>query len=71
MSHEYENVRRIVTGPDADEYAGASFVPVCVKCGRFVKADAVLYFQHDTLASGSNATCSKCGRTEMLFEGFI
>lgn len=67
----YENVRRVVIGEDGGEFAGATFVPVCSKCFRFVKPDPTIRFQHETLAPGPNATCKKCGRTEMLFEGFI
>lgn len=63
--HEYESVRRVCY----DE--GAVFVPVCKLCGRFVKADAVVFISGSGLRSGPNATCKKCGRTEMLFEGFI
>jgi len=33
----YENTRRI------QYQGGATFVTVCVGCGRFVKADAVVY----------------------------
>ena len=67
--HEYEGVRRVVYG--WGEYEGATFVPVCSKCGRFVKADAKMHFQMGTIAPGPNATCKSCGRTEMLFEGFV
>lgn len=67
--YAYENTRRIRYG-DAD-YGYATFVPVCIKCGRFVKADKTMRFRDDTIADGPNATCSKCGRTEMLFEGFL
>jgi hypothetical protein len=61
--YDYENTRRVV-------YAGgATFVPVCERCHRFVKADPmVLVCEESTLA---NATCSKCGRTRMVFEGFL
>lgn len=69
MEGEYENVRRLVYGED--EYEGATFVPVCVKCGRFVKADKMVSFQKGTVADRLNATCRKCGRTRMLFEGFV
>ena len=63
--HEYENVRRLVYGEDA------VFVPVCETCGRFVKADeTVLIGEESGLHPGPNATCKKCGRTRMLFEGF-
>ena len=71
MSGEYEHVRRIVYGEPDSEYAGATFVPVCSVCNRFVKPDATIRFCNDTIALGPNATCSRCGRTEMLFEGFI
>ena len=67
----YEGVRRIVYGGEDSKYAGATFVPVCVSCGRFIKADDSVRFQGDTIAEGPNATCSRCGRVEMLFEGFI
>ena len=69
MTGEYEGVRRLVYGEG--EYEGATFVPVCKKCGRFVKADATMGFRNQTVALGPNATCSRCGRTEMIFEGFI
>ena len=69
MSHEYESVRRVVYGED--EYAGATFVPVCSLCHQFVRPDATIRFRNHTIAKEPNATCSRCGRTEMLFEGFI
>ena len=70
-SSDYERVRRMVYGAKGDYYEGATFVPVCIYCGRFVKADTNMTFRNDTIAEGPNATCAKCGRTEMLFEGFI
>jgi len=66
VSHEYENIRRVVYGEDR-----ATFVPVCEKCFRFVKADKKITLQGDNGPVGPTATCSKCGRTEMIFEGFI
>lgn len=64
--HEYEGMRRVVYGE------GATFVPVCVKCNRFVKADETIQVSASTgLRKQPNAMCSKCGRTEMVFEGFI
>ena len=62
---EYENARRI-------EYeGGAVFVPVCEKCGRFVKADKSIFTNESTgLADKPNATCKKHGRVQMIFEGF-
>jgi hypothetical protein len=64
--HEYENVRRLVYGD------GAHFVPVCENCYRFVKADETVGFTHlgERVADEPNATCFKCGRVKMLFEGF-
>ena len=68
----YEDFRRVVYGD------GATFVPVCAGifdqsegCGRFVKADETVRVSDAGLAPSPNATCKKCGRVEMLFEGFI
>ena len=66
--NEYEGVRRICYG----EHAAAQFVPVCLKCGRFVRADKVMRFGGPHWQPiEPNATCSRCGRTAMLWEGFI
>lgn len=66
---EYVNVRRIIY---SDDYAGdATFVPICVKCHRFVKADDTVKVGDAGLSEQPNATCSKCGRTWMHFEGFM
>ena len=63
----YEGVRRVCYGDD-----GATFVPVCVKCGRFVKADKTMVFQGPNRQPVEpNATCSRCGRTAMLWEGYM
>ena len=63
---EYKNTRRVTYNN------GAIFVPVCIKCGRYVKADdTIRYSEGRGLANEPNATCSKCGRTNMLFEGFM
>lgn len=63
--HEYENTKRI-------QYEnGAVFVPKCVKCGRFVKPDETVYSNDSGLRKAPNATCKKCGRIEMIFEGFM
>ncbi len=66
----YENMRRI--GYDAGDGIGcATFVPVCEKCGRFIKADkTVMVNEINGLSNDFNATCKKCGRTHMIFEGF-
>lgn len=64
--YEYVNTRRVVYGE------GATFIPVCEKCGRYVKAPAtVLISEGNGLKDVPNAECSKCGPTKMIFEGFI
>mgnify|MGYP001604301832 FL=1 len=44
--------------------------PVCVKCRRFVKADETVWFDSRDQPKTPNATCKKCGRTEMVWEGY-
>ena len=61
----YEDVRRLMYGE------GATFVPVCAGCGRFVTADRTVRLSDAGLMPGPNATCKKCGRVEMVFEGFL
>jgi len=71
MDYSYEGARRISYGATEDSY-GAVFIPVCEKCGRFVKADAEIKVnESEGLADEPNATCKKCGRVKMLFEGFL
>jgi hypothetical protein len=62
-----------ISYPDPDGYFGeAIFLPVCETCGRFVKADdSISLSEGEGLSKEPNATCSKCGRTHMLFEGFL
>ena len=52
---------------------GAQFLRVCPKCGRFVKADKSITFNLRTEQplKEPNATCKKCGRVEMPFEGWF
>jgi len=51
---------------------GATFIRVCNKCGRFVKADRTIKVNESVgLSKDANADCTKCGRTHMLFQGFI
>ncbi len=66
MSCEFENTRRI-------QYeSGAVFIPVCEKCLRFVKSDKTIKVNDECgLHPGPNCDCSKCGRSRMIFEGFI
>lgn len=73
----YENMQRLVCDAPDTEADRAVFIPVCGACGRFVKADAQIRF---TVTPGDwvstiepvkpNATCKKCGRVAMIFEGF-
>jgi len=66
MPFEYEKIRRVVYGD------GATFVPACPRCGRFVKADEEIKINGiGEYVAGDNATCKKCGRIEMPFEGFV
>lgn len=67
---QYEKLRRVVYGSRDGYYGGATFVPVCEKCGRFVKADKQKRFRADTIVEEPDATCTKCGRVQMPFEGF-
>ena len=62
---DYPNLRRV------GYESGATFIPVCMTCHRFVKPDDVVMTGDGGLMPGPNATCSSCGRTEMHFEGFL
>lgn len=50
---------------------GATFVRRCEKCKRFVKPDDAIWINEYGLKDEPNATCKKCGRTKMIFLGFI
>jgi len=64
--YEYEGLQRKVYGD------GLTFIPVCGRCGRFVRADPdVTIDGFGDLVKQPNATCSRCGRVEMLFEGWV
>jgi hypothetical protein len=69
MSHEYESLPRRVYGD------GATFVPVCPTCGRFVKPDAAISLNGlGEVIDEPNATCAGpagCGRVAMPFEGWF
>jgi len=65
VCYAYENTRRVMY------LGGATFVPVCRKCGRYVKPDDTIQYNDYGVRNQPNATCSKCGRTKMLFEGFV
>lgn len=62
---DYEKARRIT-------YGDGQFIPVCPTCGRYVKADETMKCNFDgELKLEPNATCSKCGRVLMPFEGYL
>ena len=74
FENAYENTRRLCFGED-----GYTFVPVCRSCGRYVKADPTITTR---IVPGTeehwcpamepmepNATCARCGRTAMVWEG--
>lgn len=71
MEGEYPETRRVAYGNDDKEYGTALFVPVCEKCGRYVRADKSIKLKNGHLLDAPNATCSNCGRTGMPFEGFL
>lgn len=63
---DYEGSPRMVYGE------GMVFVRVCRTCGRFVKPDTCVYENGlGELRPEQNATCAKCGRTHMIFEGRV
>ena len=69
---DYPEIRRISYPDPEDSIGTAVFVPVCEKCGRFVKAHiTILVSEHSGLEDEPNADCSRCGPTKMLFEGFF
>ena len=61
----YENTRRVIYG------SGATFIPVCTKCHRYVKHDQQILIGDGGISDEPNATCSNCGRAHMHFEGFV
>ncbi len=67
---QYEGARRI--SYDCGDEGMAVFIPVCMTCHCFVKADAMIRVNDwEGLSGEPNATCKRCGRTHMHFEGFF
>ena len=65
FDHQYVNMNRL-------NYDGAQFIPVCDTCKRFVKRDeSVKVNGLGELSPEPNCTCSKCGRSHMIFEGWF
>jgi len=55
-------------------YCGLTFIRVCPKCGKFVKADEKIMVNENLSAdkhNALNATCKKCGRVRMPCEGWV
>ncbi len=67
--YEYEDLNRLAY--DCGENGHAIYLPVCPTCRRFVKADDSISTNDEGIVSKTNATCSKCGRVDMPFEGFF
>lgn len=65
--NNWEGIRRVSYGVGDDEIY---FVPVCEKCGRFVKARATVRRDQDGPTLGPTADCKKCGPTTMPFDGY-
>ncbi len=62
--------RQITYGAPDLEFGGATFVPVCEKCGRYVKADKEIAFDWQGQPKSPNASCTRCGPTAMLWQGY-
>ena len=66
--YEYPNTLRRVY-PLGDGQGDAYFLPVCTKCGRYVKMDnSILWNEFKGFADQPNATCKKCGRVKIECE---
>jgi len=64
--NEFINEKRIVYGD------GAIFIARCAKCNRFVKIPKSMKFNgFGEYIQEDNVDCKKCGRTHLIFEGFI
>ncbi|MBA7658594.1 hypothetical protein ES703_66553 [subsurface metagenome] len=56
---------------EGDSQESLAFVRLCPNCARFVKPDDhVLINGLDQVSEQPNATCSKCGRVTMIFDGW-
>lgn len=70
--YSFPETRRIVYGE------GATFLPRCAGpkgdgnggCGRIVKADQLIDFDAEAQPVTPNATCARCGRVAMWWEGY-
>ena len=72
MAGDFFNIRRVSYGGDDNGIGVAVFIPVCTIYHRFVTPDeSVAVNEARGLNDQPNATCKKCGRTWMVFEGFF
>lgn len=56
---------------DSDGFDVLAFIRLCPNCGKFIKADdSVLVNGLEEVSKDPNATCSKCGRVTMIFDGW-
>jgi hypothetical protein len=63
--YSYINTPRHIY-PLLDGQGDAYFLPVCQKCGRYVKMDSSIYWnEYKGFADKPNATCTKCGRIKI------
>jgi len=63
--YEFAEEKRIVYGD------GAVFICRCKNCCRFVKApESMMFNRLGNYVETENTTCSRCGATSLIFEGF-
>lgn len=62
------------SAPDRIIYGEMVFLRSCSECGRFVKADEELTYRGNSEGAikivDTNASCIKCGRVMMIWEGY-
>lgn len=63
--------RYITYGGDDEAGGGATFVPKCERCHRYVTPPATVKTGPAGLSPEPNAVCTRCGPTHMLFQGFL
>jgi hypothetical protein len=64
----YENTPRHIY-PLGNGDGDAYFLPICPKCGRYIKMDSQIFWNEYTgFKNQPNATYSKCGRVKIECE---
>ena len=69
--HEYANTRRVCYPEEDGGEGGATFIPICPICGRYVKANPTIRYNDFGLVDEPNGVCKIHGPIKMLFEGFL